>query len=60
MNIWLFGVECALLLFGTVLWAWWAYDNDKLAPAAILLASMCETAFIVGVLVYTCVVTFGG
>lgn len=60
MNIYLFGIECAAILFGIVIWAWWAYENDKVAPGIILLVTMCITAFIVSCLVFVCVLTFGG
>lgn len=59
MNVYLFGFECVALLFVTVCWAGWAYTNDKVPPVIILLATMCETAFVVTCLVYVCMITFG-
>lgn len=60
MNIWIFGLLCAVLLIMLVFWAWSAYDNDRLAPVTILLVSMIDTAIIASVLTYVAMRTFGG
>ena len=55
-----FGCVSAAALIITVFLAWWAYENDVLAPIAILMATMGETAFFVACLVYLTMMTFGG
>lgn len=60
MNIWLFGIECAAVLFGVVVWSWWAYETDEVPPVVILLVAMGETAFVIACLTFVCVLTFGG
>jgi len=60
MSIWIFAIFCAILIFTIFLWAWWAYENDKLAPVAILSVSMSMSGLIFGFLASVATLTFGG
>ena len=55
-----FGCVSVAALIITVFWAWWAYENDVLAPIIILMVAMGETAFFVACLVYLTMMAFGG
>ena len=46
MNLWLFGIECVVLLIVTISWAAWAYNNNKLSPMVILITAMGETGIL--------------
>ena len=55
-----FGCVSVAALIITIFWAWWAYENDVLAPIIILMVAMGETAFFVACLVYLTMMAFGG
>lgn len=62
MNINFFGfaLTCAGVYVALVFLAWYAYENDKMSPCAILLTCMGITAMITACLVYVTMVVFGG
>ena len=55
-----FALTCAAVYSATVFLAWYAYENDKLAPCTILLLSMGISAIISSCLVYVTMTVFGG
>lgn len=60
INFGVFALTCAALYAITVFLAWWAYENDKLAPGFILLLCMGVTAFVTACLMYVTMIVFGG
>ena len=55
-----FAFTCAGVYAALVFLAWYAYENDKLSPCAILLTCMTVTAIITACLVYVTMMVFGG
>lgn len=60
MGIWIFAICCTLLLIMMILWAWWQYNADKLAPGIILAVSMLVSGIVCGFLASVATLTFGG
>lgn len=59
MNIWAFGLICAISLFGAFEVAGYAYEENSCSPAAILFSCMVFSGIICGVLTWAAMVTFG-
>lgn len=60
INFFGFSFTCAVGYAALLFIAWYAYENDKMSPCAILLTCMSVTAIITACFVYVTMVTFGG